>query len=141
MNEFVIHILYVVPAALFVLSLKWMNSPVSARRSVFAGELGMLLAVVGTLPHHNVVSYDLSAIAFLVGAVAGVPLAVFMPMTAVPQRTALSHAFGALAAAWIATAEYYAKQPSDSVRVALVLETLPGYLTFTGSLKDRTSSI
>jgi H+-translocating NAD(P) transhydrogenase subunit beta len=134
MNPFVIHILYVVSAALFVLSLKWMNSPVSARRGVFAGELGMLLAVVGTLLDHNVVSYDLIAIAFLVGAVAGVPLAVFMPMTAVPQRTAISHAFGALAAALIGTAEYYAKQPSGFVMVALVLEMLLGYLTFTGSL-------
>lgn len=134
MNQSVIHILYVVSAALFVLSLKWMNSPVSARRGVFAGELGMLLAVVGTLLSHDVVSYDLIAIAFLVGAVAGVPLAVFMPMTAVPQRTAISHAFGALAAALIGTAEYYAKQPSGFVMVALVLEMLLGFLTFTGSL-------
>ena len=134
MNPFVIHILYVISAALFVLSLKWINSPVSARRGVFAGELGMLLAVVGTLLDHNVVSYDLIAIAFLVGAVAGVPLAVFRPMTAVPQRTAISHAFGALAAALIGTAEYYAKQPTGFVMVALVLEMLLGYLTFTGSL-------
>ncbi len=134
MNQSVIHILYVVSAALFVLSLKWMNSPITARRAVLAGEVGMLLAVVGTLLSHEVVSYDLIAIAFLVGAVAGVPLAVFMPMTAVPQRTAISHAFGALAAALIGTAEYYAKQPSGFVMVALVLEMLLGYLTFTGSL-------
>jgi len=134
MNEFVIHLMYVVSAALFILSLQWMKSPASARRAVFAGELGMLLAVVGTLLDHNVVSYELIAIASLVGAVAGVPLAYLMPMTAVPQRTAISHAFGALAAALIGTAEFYAKQPSGFVMVALVLEMLLGYLTFTGSL-------
>jgi len=134
MNEYVIHILYVVSSALFVLSLLWMKSPASARRGVFAGELGMLLAGVGTLLSHHVVTYDLIAIAFLIGAVAGVPLAYLMPMTAVPQRTAISHAFGALAAALIGTAEFYAKQPTSFVMVALVLEMLLGYLTFTGSL-------
>jgi H+-translocating NAD(P) transhydrogenase subunit beta len=134
MNEFIIHILYVVSAALFVLSLLWMKSPTSARRGVWAGELGMLLAVVGTLLHHGVVSYDLIAVAFLIGAAAGVPLAYLMPMTAVPQRTAISHAFGALAAALIGTAEFYAKQPTGFVMVALIIEMLLGYLTFTGSL-------
>lgn len=134
MNESIIHVLYVVSAALFILSLLWMKSPASARRGVWAGELGMLLAVVGTLLHHGVVSYELIGIAFLVGAVAGVPLAYLMPMTAVPQRTAISHAFGALAAALIGTAEFYAKQPTGFVMVALVLEMLLGYLTFTGSV-------
>ncbi|MCE5307987.1 MAG: NAD(P)(+) transhydrogenase (Re/Si-specific) subunit beta [Acidobacteriales bacterium] len=134
MSEYIIHILYVISSALFVLSLLWMKSPKSARRGVFAGELGMLLAVVGTLLSHHVVTYDLIAIAFLVGAVAGVPMAYLMPMTAVPQRTAISHAFGALAAALIGTAEFYAKQPTGFVMVALVLEMLLGYLTFTGSL-------
>jgi H+-translocating NAD(P) transhydrogenase subunit beta len=133
MNESIIHILYILSAGLFVLSLKWMNSPATARRSVLAGELGMLLAVVGTLLHQGL-SYELIAIASLVGTVAGVPLAMLMPMTAVPQRTAISHAFGALAAALIGTAEYYSKQPTGGVMVALVLEMLLGYLTFTGSI-------
>ena len=61
-----------------------------------------------------------------------------MPMTAVPQRTAMSHAFGALAAALVGTAEFYQRQPSTPttgfVMVALVIETLLGFLTFTGSL-------
>jgi NAD(P) transhydrogenase subunit beta len=134
MNESIIHVLYVISAALFILSLLWMKSPASARRGVWAGELGMLLAVVGTLLHHGVVSYELIGIAFLIGAVAGVPLAYLMPMTAVPQRTAISHAFGALAAALIGTAEFYAKQPTGFVMVALILEMLLGYLTFTGSV-------
>ena len=69
-----------------------MSSPVTARRGVLAGEIGMLLAVIGTLLRHEVVSFEWILIAFLVGAAIGVPLAYLMPMTAVPQLTALSHA-------------------------------------------------
>jgi NAD(P) transhydrogenase subunit beta len=94
----------------------------------------MLLAIVGTLLRYEVVDYQWIVIAFLVGSAIGVPLAYLMPMTAVPQRTALSHAFGALAAALIGTAEYYRHTPSTYVMVALILEILLGFLTFTGSL-------
>ncbi len=126
--------IYILAAALFILSLKWMNTPRTARRGVFAGEIGMLLAIIGTLLRHEVVDYKLIVLAFLVGSAAGVPLAYLMPMTAVPQRTALSHAFGALAAALVGTAEFYRETPHGAVMVALVFETLLGYLTFTGSL-------
>ncbi|MCC6857029.1 MAG: NAD(P)(+) transhydrogenase (Re/Si-specific) subunit beta [Bryobacterales bacterium] len=125
---------YLLSAALFILALKWMSAPSTARRGVLAGEVGMLLAIVGTLVRHDVVDYQWILIAFLVGSAIGVPLAYLMPMTAVPQRTALSHAFGALAAALIGTAEYYRHTPHGFVMGALVLETLLGFLTFTGSL-------
>ncbi len=134
MNDRVVQYIYILSAALFVMSLKWMNSPKSARRGVFAGEIGMLLAIVGTLLRHEVVDYKLILAALFLGSAAGVPLAYLMPMTAVPQRTALSHAFGALAAALVGTAEYYRETPHGAVMVALVFETLLGYLTFTGSL-------
>src|SRR5215475_7171803 len=106
-SETVLEITYLIATALFVLSLKWLSSPVTARRGVFAGELGMLLAIVGTLLRHEVVSYQWIAIAVIIGAAIGAPLAYLMPMTSVPQLTALSHAFGALAAALVGTAEYY----------------------------------
>ena len=93
--------MYILAAAGFIFAIKWMNSPATARRGVIAGEIGMLLAVVGTLMRHEVVSYEWIFIAFLLGSAVGVPLAYLMPMTAVPQRTALSHAFGALASALI----------------------------------------
>jgi NAD(P) transhydrogenase subunit beta len=133
MTEHLVNYIYIVSAALFVLSLKWMNSPVSARRGVMAGEVGMLLAVVGTLLRHDVVNYQWILIAFFVGSAIGVPIA-FVALTAVPQRTALSHAFGALAAALVGTAEYYRETPHGFVMVAIVIETLLGFLTFTGSL-------
>jgi NAD(P) transhydrogenase subunit beta len=125
---------YIIAAVMFILALKWMNAPSTARRGVLAGEVGMLLAVVGTLLRHDVVDYQWIFVAFLLGSAVGVPLAYLMPMTAVPQRTALSHAFGALAAAFIGTAEYYSHTPHGFTMVALVIEILLGYLTFTGSL-------
>ena len=130
----VVEICYFAAAVLFILALKWMSSPATARRGVIAGEVGMLLAVVGTLLRAEVVNYELIIVAFLIGSAIGVPLAYLMPMTAVPQRTALSHAFGSLAAALIGTAEYYRHTPHGFVMGALVVETLLGFLTFTASL-------
>jgi len=130
----IVQLFYLVAAASFILSLKWMSAPATARRGILVGELGMLLAIVGTLLRHEVVSYQGILVAFFLGSAIGVPLAYLMPMTAVPQRTALSHAFGALAAALIGAAEYYKHTPHGLVMVALAAETLLGFLTFTGSL-------
>ncbi len=126
--------LYILAAAGFILAIKWMNSPATARRGVLVGELGMLLAVVGTLLRHEVVNYEWILIAFFIGSAIGVPIAYIMPMTAVPQRTAFSHACGALASALIGTAEYYRTLPHGFVMTALIVETLLGFLTFTASL-------
>jgi NAD(P) transhydrogenase subunit beta len=127
---------YITGAACFVLSLKWLSHPTTARRGVKIGELGMLLAVVGTLLHRDIISFEWILIAFFVGSAIGVPLAVFMPMTHVPQRTAISHAFGALAAALVGTAEYYdhAHELSAFTMGAIGIEVILGFLTFTGSL-------
>ncbi len=138
--EHAVHYIYIVSAALFILSLKWMNSPPTARRGVFAGEIGMLLAICGTLAAQHVFNWQWMLAAFLIGTAVGIPIAYIMPMTAVPQRTALSHACGALAAALVGTAEFYQRQPNAATElhgfmmVALVVETLLGFLTFTGSL-------
>jgi NAD(P) transhydrogenase subunit beta len=133
-NPQLLTLIYIVAAALFILSLKWLNTPATARRGVRVGELGMLLAVVGTLLRHEVVDYQWILVALFVGSAIGVPLAYLMPMTAVPQRTALSHACGALAAALVGAAEYYREAPHGFPMVALALEVLLGSLTFTGSL-------
>jgi NAD(P) transhydrogenase subunit beta len=132
--EHIVQVCYVIAAALFILSLKWMSAPTTARRGVLAGEIGMLIAITSTMLRHEVVDYKLILAAFFIGTAVGIPLAYLMPMTAVPQRTALSHAFGALAAALIGTAEFYRETPSAFTAGALVVETLLGFLTFTGSL-------
>jgi NAD(P) transhydrogenase subunit beta len=130
--------IYILSAALFILSLKWMNSPSTARRGVFAGEIGMLLAVVGTLVGGHIIEWQWILAAFVLGSAIGIPIAYLMPMTAVPQRTAMSHACGALAAALVGTAEFYQKQGTGELTpvfmIPLILETLLGFLTFTGSL-------
>src|SRR5437870_11754738 len=128
---------YLIAAGLFILSLKWMSSPATARQGVQAGELGMLLAIIGTLLRHEVVDYQWIMLAFLLGSAIGVPLAYLMPMTAVPQRTALSHAFGTFAAGLVGTAEYYKdlnNPPTGFTMVALAVEVLLGFLTFTASI-------
>ncbi|HTA84865.1 MAG TPA: NAD(P)(+) transhydrogenase (Re/Si-specific) subunit beta [Silvibacterium sp.] len=134
MMESLYPVLYILAAAGFILAIKWLSSPATARRGVFVGEAGMLLAVVGTLLRAEVVTYQWIFIAFFIGSAIGVPIAYYMPMTAVPQRTAFSHACGALAAALIGTAEYYRSRPHGVVMTALVLEILLGFLTFTASM-------
>jgi H+-translocating NAD(P) transhydrogenase subunit beta len=129
-----VNYIYLVSAALFILSLKWMNTPVTARRGVFAGEIGMLLAITGTLLAHAIFNWQWILAAFFIGTAVGIPIAYIMPMTAVPQRTAMSHACGALAAALVGTAEFYREPQHGFVIVALIVETLLGFLTFTGSL-------
>ena len=126
-------------AALFILALKWLSAPATARRGNLAGQVGMAAAIVGALLQSQIISYEWIIVGFVIGALIGAPMAIFMPMTAVPQRTALSHAFGALAAALVGTAHYYlfdlkAAPPHPIVMTFLCLEVLLGALTFTGSL-------
>jgi proton-translocating NAD(P)+ transhydrogenase subunit beta len=134
-TDTLIEITYLTATVLFVLSLKWLSSPATARRGVFAGELGMLLAVAGTLFHHGIVDYKWIAIALVLGTVIGVPLG-NVQMTAVPQRTALSHAFGALCVTLVGTAEFYLRAPDipPFMMAVLAMEVILGSLTFTGSL-------
>src|ERR1700760_866278 len=130
-----IEVTYIVAVVLFILSLKWLSSPATARRGVWAGEAGMLLAIIGTLLYHGIVDYKWVAIALVLGTIIGVPLGK-VAMTAVPQRTALSHAFGALCVTLVGSAEFYLRSPGISkfMMSVLSLEVILGGLTFTGSL-------
>jgi H+-translocating NAD(P) transhydrogenase subunit beta len=139
MSEFastqIIEVTYLIATVLFILSLKWLSSPATARRGVWAGELGMLLAIAGTLLHRGIVDYKWLAAALVLGTIIGVPLGK-VAMTAVPQRTALSHAFGALCVTLVGTAEFYLRAPSvpPFMMAVLGMEVILGSLTFTGSL-------
>jgi NAD(P) transhydrogenase subunit beta len=134
----IVSLCYLGAAGLFVLALMWMSHPSSARRGVRAAELGMVLAVGGTLARPEIVNYELIALAFVVGSAIGVPLALLMPMTAIPQRTAISHAFGALATGLIGMVEYFklADEPAVGgiILPSLVFEMLLGFLTCTASI-------
>jgi H+-translocating NAD(P) transhydrogenase subunit beta len=126
---------YIAAVIGFILALKWLNSPVSAMRGVVIGEIASAVAVVATLFDPQVVHYKWVIIALIIGAAVGVPLGL-VKMTAVPQRTALSHAFGAMSAALIGIAEYYVGTPNISKfeMAEIGLEVVIGSLTFTGSI-------
>ena len=139
MSRTLVELLYLLGAALFIFSLYWMNDPKTARRGVLAGASGMALAIVGTMLQPGIVNFGILAGAAFLGVVVGVPLS-NVPLTAVPQRTALSHAFGGLAAGLVGAAKYYlwlgegGEGLTPFRMVALILEILLGFLTFTGSL-------
>jgi H+-translocating NAD(P) transhydrogenase subunit beta len=133
----IIQLTYLAAAALFILSLKWLSHPKTARRGVAAGVGGMAMAIVGTLLAPEIVNYTWIAAAAVVGIVIGVPLS-WVPLTAVPQRTALSHAFGGLAAGLVGCAKYAMWLEQGQLTAfrtgAIALEVILGFLTFTGSL-------
>src|SRR3984957_19691665 len=134
-NQQIIEIVYLIASALFILSLKWMSSPATAQRGVRAGEIGMVLAIAGTLLHHGIVDYKWIVIALVLGTGIGIPLGM-VHMTAVPQRTALSHAFGPFCVTLVGTAEFYLRTPDVPrfMMAVLSMEVILGSLTFTGSL-------
>src|SRR5580765_3344670 len=112
-SQYVIEVIYLIASALSILSLKWMSSPATARHGILAGEIGMVLAIGGTLLRHGIVDWKWIIIALVIGSGIGVPLGM-VQMTAVPQRTALSHAFGALCVTLVGTAEFYLGTQNNS---------------------------
>jgi NAD(P) transhydrogenase subunit beta len=127
---------YIVASILFVLGLRGLSHPESARRGMHLAEVGMLLAIIGTLVNREIVSYEWILAGLLIGSAIGVPMGLMVPMTAMPQRTALSHAFGALAASLVGVSEYYLHGAGlGPIKMpALSFEVLLGSLTTTGSL-------
>ena len=106
MSRAVEHLAYLVATVLFIFSLHWMNTPKTARRGVMAGVAGMTLAILATWIQPQIVHHGWIVIAMIAGGLAGIPLAM-VSLTAVPQRTALSHAFGGLAAGLVGAAKFY----------------------------------
>jgi NAD(P) transhydrogenase subunit beta len=133
----------ILATALFIFALNWMNDPKTARRGVVAGIIGMTIAVVATWIQPQIIHHGWILIAIIAGFVVGIPLSL-VPLTAVPQRTALSHAFGGLAAGLVGAAEYFlwlgehgagaAVEMTHFRMGALCAEVILGFLTFTGSL-------
>jgi NAD(P) transhydrogenase subunit beta len=135
MNDTIVEYLYVVAIVFFIISLKWLSEVKTSRYGNWIAACGMAVAIGGTLLAYQIQRVDLLVIAVVVGIVVGTPIAVKVPMTAVPQRTAASHAFGSLAVALVGTAEYYQRLPNIDVPTLAVLsaEMILGYLTFMGS--------
>lgn len=132
----IIQLCYVLSAILFILGVKALSSPETARRGMNLASLGMLVAVVGTLFIDGIVTYKWIVAGLVLGTALSLPISLWIPMTKIPQRIALSHAGGALAACLIGIAEYYRYQSSlESLSMGVIaVEVMLGALTFTGSL-------
>ena len=128
---------YLAASVLFILGLRSLTKPDSARRGMQQAALGMLLAIVGTLTKHEIVDYKYIVAGLAIGSAIGYPLGMFVPMTAMPQRIAISHMFGALAATLVGIAEFYTlgngAQVTHATMAALGFEVMFGALTITGS--------
>ena len=131
-----IELTYLAASILFILGLKGLSRPETARRGMICAEVGMLLAIVGTLFHKDIISYEWIIAGLIIGSIIGGAMSIWVPMTAMPQRTALSHAFGALAASLVGVSEYYVHgaEVGTFKMTALSLEVLLGGITVTGSL-------
>ncbi|GAB3373974.1 NAD(P)(+) transhydrogenase (Re/Si-specific) subunit beta [Lysobacter rhizosphaerae] len=138
MNETAIQIAYLLAAFLFIAALRALGRPDTARRGMQVAALGMLVAVAATLLHTGIISYGWIGAGLAVGALAGYPLGMWVPMTAMPQRIAMSHALGALAATLVGIGTYRhglgAGELGHGHMLALGFEVLLGALTVTGSL-------
>jgi NAD(P) transhydrogenase subunit beta len=136
-TESFIQAAYLLAAVLFILGLRGLTAPDTARRGMNLAALGMLAAVVGTLLHHDIVRYEWILVGIVVGSAVGAAMAIFMPMTAMPQRIALSHAFGALAATLVGLAKYDILMADGELHrarmAAIAFEVMFGSLTITGS--------
>jgi NAD(P) transhydrogenase subunit beta len=136
MRESLIPVSYLIASACFILALQALSSPKHARRGNLLGSIGMLVAVVGTLLHAEILTFRWIAIGLIIGSAIGAAMAVWIPMTKMPERIALSHSFGGLAAALVGISEYH--HLGDGIdrftMGALGLEVFLGFLTFTGSL-------
>jgi NAD(P) transhydrogenase subunit beta len=129
---------YLAASVLFILGLKGLTKAETARKGMQHAAVGMLLAIVGTLMKQEIISYGWIAIGLVIVTIIGWPLGTRVPMTAMPQRIAISHMFGALAATLVGVAEYYTHmrdgiEISRPIMAALGFEVLFGSLTVTGS--------
>jgi NAD(P) transhydrogenase subunit beta len=138
-QTYFIELSYLLASVLFILGLKGLSHPETAKRGMHLAEFGMLMAIVGTLVHAEIITYTWIITGLVIGSLVGLAMGVWVPMTAMPQRTALSHAFGAFAAALVGISEYYRHSMSgghiDKITMsALGFEVMLGSLTTTGSL-------
>ncbi len=135
----IVQLIYLVSAALFILGIKKLQHPDTARQGNTMSGLGMLLAVVITLFHQDIISYQWIITGGVVGAGLGLVMARSVPMTAMPQMVALLNGFGGGASLLVGGAEFLkAEQQGDallaSTNVTIQLGSLIGAVTFTGSV-------
>jgi NAD(P) transhydrogenase subunit beta len=135
--------LYLLSSVLFVLALRGLSSPTTARQGNLFGIVGMAIAIATTLAMPNVLSYTTILVAVLIGGTVGTFIALRIQMTALPQLVAAFHSLVGLAAVWVAAAAFYSPEayglgapgaiPAGSL-IEMSLGTAIGAITFTGSI-------
>lgn len=132
-----INIFYVIAAVLFILGLKKLGHPKTARNGNIIASIGMLIAIVATLVGFDLLDFKLIAVGMIIGAIIGATFAIKVKMTGMPQMVAIFNGFGGGASALVAAAEFYSKGSSADSSTFLLstiaLSVLVGTLTFTGS--------
>ncbi|MFB2982014.1 NAD(P)(+) transhydrogenase (Re/Si-specific) subunit beta [Microseira sp. BLCC-F43] len=134
-----IQISYLVAASLFILGLKQMSSPATARRGNLLGAIGMLIAIVATLLDQQVVNYETIAVGIILGSIIGTVMAQKVEMTAMPQMVGLLNGFGGAASMLVAMGEfwrylYIPESLAVDSNIVVLLGVLIGGITLTGSL-------
>ena len=134
-NTSLINIVYVFSTLLFILGLKKLTSPETARRGNMLSSLGMLIAVVATLLHQEILSYQWILIGMIAGAIIGALMARLVAMTAMPEMVAILNGFGGIASLLVGYAAF-AQTTEISVFIALTIiaSVIIGGVTFTGSI-------
>ncbi|MEH6552032.1 MAG: NAD(P)(+) transhydrogenase (Re/Si-specific) subunit beta [Pseudomonadales bacterium] len=132
-NALIINFAYVVSAALFILGLKKLSSPATARKGNMLSALGMLLAVVVTLLDQSIVDFKWIAVGIIIGGVIGATVARVVAMTVIPEMVALFNGFGGAASLLVGWSAIAPGQSSFTI-TTIFLSILIGGMTFTGSL-------
>ncbi len=130
---------YLIASVLFILGLRSLTRPDKARRGMQQAAVGMLFAIAGTLFNHTIIDYRWIAAGLVLGVIIGYPMGMWVPMTAMPQRIALSLTFSALAASLVGIAEFYTEMTSGGIpthfkMAALGFEVMLGAITVGGTL-------
>ncbi len=133
-----IQLSYLLAASLFILGLKKLGSPATARNGNAIAAVGMLLAIVVTLLDQNVLNYQMILVGLAIGSVVGAIGAYAVKMTAMPQMVGLLNGLGGAASALVAVAEFWrllehAQTIPLDVNISIVLDVFIGGITFTGS--------
>ncbi len=139
LSPWIVNLAYVAAAVCFILGIRGLASPRTARTGNRIAAVGMVVAVLFTLTLREVDRYAFVAAAIAVGVVLGLPLARFVRMTAMPQMVALLNGLGGGAAALVASAEFHRiatapGSPAGDTLVAGLASGLIGSLTFSGSI-------
>jgi NAD(P) transhydrogenase subunit beta len=134
--EVFIDISYLISSIFFILGIKKLSSPKTARKGNLYAAIGMLIAIVITLLDQHVLTYEWIIIGLVVGSGIGALMATKVKMTGMPQMVGLLNGFGGGASTLVALSEYYKITPNIPVNtgVAIVLSLLIGGVTFTGSM-------